>query len=59
MNVDDVLRKLKPWRDKHAQQAWQPVTVDEDGLPTTSKFSGRVDRPGLVRVRTDCARRST
>ena len=40
MNADDVLIQLKPWRDKHARQAWRPMTVDEDGPLTASKFSG-------------------
>jgi uncharacterized protein YwqG len=40
MNTDEILAKIRPWREKQARRAWKPKTVDEDGSPVTSKFSG-------------------
>ena len=40
MNVDELLAKLQPWREKYARRDWKPNTIDEDGPLVTSKFSG-------------------
>jgi uncharacterized protein YwqG len=40
MQTEDVLARLKPWRERNTRQAWRPITVKGDGLATASKFSG-------------------
>jgi uncharacterized protein YwqG len=40
MRTEDVLKKLKPWRERNARPAWRPVTANNDGSRTASKFSG-------------------
>lgn len=40
MHTDEVLAKLRPWRERNGRRAWRPITLDEDGPRTVSKFSG-------------------